>query len=106
MMPDDGVDVVSLVNMARAAMLLARGSLGAAEDRARQSLAAIADWDHANAKGDTLVQLADVLKAAGRAGEAAAAYSEALALYEQKENLVAAGRVSRSLALMQTGTTT
>src|SRR5439155_22772371 len=55
LMPDDAVDVVSLVNMARAAMLLARGSLDEAEDRARQSLAAIADWDHANFKGDALV---------------------------------------------------
>ena len=41
---------------------------------------------------------------AGRSDEAVAAYSEALALYEQKENLVAAGRVSRSLASLQTET--
>ena len=85
---------------------LSRGSLSEAEDHARQALAAIADWDHPNFKGDSLVQLADILRAAGRADEAVAAYSEALALYEQKENLVAAGRVSRSLALLQAETGT
>ena len=100
-MPDDGVDVLNIVHMARAATLLSQGSLGAAEEHARQALAAIADWDHPNAKGDSLVLLADVLNAAGRADEAIAAYSEALALYEQKENLVAADRVSRSLASLE-----
>jgi class 3 adenylate cyclase/tetratricopeptide (TPR) repeat protein len=105
-MPKDGVDVVSLVDTARAAMLFARGSLREAEDHARQALAAIADWDQPNFKGDTLVQLADVLQASGRSDEAVSAYSEALALYERKENLVGAGRVTRSLALLQTETTT
>ena len=41
-----------------------------------------------------------------RSDEAVSAYSEALALYERKENLVGAGRVTRSLALLQTETTT
>ena len=96
-----GDDVLNLVNLARAAISLARGSLGEAEEHARVALAAIAHWDHSNIKGDSLVQLGDVLQAAGRADEAVAAYSEALALYEQKENLVAVGRVGRSLAALQ-----
>jgi len=90
--------------MARAATFLAQGSPVEAEEQARLALAAIADWDHPNARGDSLALLADVLNAAGRADEAIAAYSEALALYEQKENLVRIGRVSRSLALVQANT--
>ena len=101
LMPNGGDDVLNLVQLARAALSLARGSLGAAEEHARGAVAAIAHWDHPNLKGDSLVQLADVLRAAGRADEAVAAYSEALALYEQKENIVAAGRVTRSLAVLR-----
>ena len=96
-----GADVLNLINLARAAIALASGSLAEAEDHARVALAAIADWDHSNIKGDSFVQLAEVLQAAGRAEEAVAAYSEALALYEQKENLVAAERVAGSLALLE-----
>jgi class 3 adenylate cyclase/tetratricopeptide (TPR) repeat protein len=101
-MPTDGVDVLHFVHRARAAALLSRGSLDEAEDHARQALAAIAGWEHPNFQGDGLAQLADVLRAAGKQEEAAAAYSEALALYEQKENLVSADRVSRALASLQT----
>jgi class 3 adenylate cyclase/tetratricopeptide (TPR) repeat protein len=96
-----GDDVLNLVNLARARISLACGALGEAEEQARVALAAIAHWDHSNIKGDSLVQLADVLQAAGRPDEAVAAYSEALALYEQKENLVAAARVGRALAELQ-----
>ena len=101
LMPNGGDDVLNLVNLARAAISLSRGSLGEAEEHARRAVAAIAHWDHPNLKGDSLVQLAEVLQAAGRADEAVAAYSEALALYEQKENVVAAGRVTRSLAVLR-----
>ena len=54
-MTDDEADVLSPIHTARAAMLLSRGALSEAEDHARQALAAIADWDHPNFKGDTLV---------------------------------------------------
>ena len=90
--------------MARAAVLLSRGLVGEAEEHARQALAAIADWDQPNFKGDTLVSSPTSSRRAGRSDEAIAAYSEALVLFEQKENLVAAGRVSRSLASLQTET--
>jgi len=101
-MPTDGVDVLHFVHRARAAALLSKGSLDEAEDHARQALAAIAGWENPNFQGDGLAQLADVLLAAGKQEEAAAAYSEALALYEKKENLVSADRVSRTLASLQT----
>jgi class 3 adenylate cyclase/tetratricopeptide (TPR) repeat protein len=102
-MPNDGFDLLNLVHLARAATLLSQGSLSEAEEHARQALAAIADWDYPNFKGDSLVQLADILAAAGQQDEAIAAYSEALALYEQKENLVAAGRVEHALETLRAG---
>jgi class 3 adenylate cyclase/tetratricopeptide (TPR) repeat protein len=105
-MPKDGVDVLSLIHRTRAAALLSRGSLSEAEEHARQAVAAIAAWDMPNETGGNLVQLANVLQASGKREEAIAAYSEALVLYEQKENLVAAGRVSRSLAVLQAETAT
>jgi tetratricopeptide (TPR) repeat protein len=105
-MSNDSFDVINVVHMARAATHLSQGSLVEAEEHARQALAAIADWQMPNNVGGSLVLLADVLNAAGRADEAITAYSEALALYEQKENLVGAGRVSRSLALLQAETRT
>jgi len=96
----------SCVHRARAATLLSQGSLGEAEDHARQAVAEIADRDNPNYKGDALAQLADVLRAAGKHDEAILVYSEALALYEQKENLVAAERVSRTIASVRAGTAT
>ena len=99
-MTGDEADVVSIVHSARAVVLLSQGALDEAEDQARLALAAMADWDHPNAKAGMLVRLADILQAAGRTDEAIGAYAEALTLYEQKENLVAADRVSRSLALL------
>ena len=100
-MSSDGLDVINLVEMARAVTQLRQGSLREAERHARRAVAAIADWEMPNSKGDSLVLLGDVLAAAGRADEATAAYAEALALYEQKENLVGAARVTSSLASLQ-----
>jgi tetratricopeptide (TPR) repeat protein len=104
-MPADGVDVLNLIHMARSVTLLSEGSLDEAEEHARKALASIADWDHPNFKGDSLVLLADILHAAGRQDEAITAYSEALALYEEKENLVAAGRVERAVEALRAGAT-
>ena len=97
-MGKDGVDVLSLIHRTRAAALLSSGSLSEPEDHARQAVAAIAGWDMPNETGGNLVQLADVLQSAGKREEAIAACSEALALYEQKENLVAAARFSGCMA--------
>ena len=87
--------------MARAATLMSQGSLSEAEEHARQALAAVADRDMPNFKGDSLVQLADILAASGQLDEATAAYLEALELYEQKENLVAARRVARAVEALR-----
>ena len=97
-MSDDSSDVVNIVELARAADFLLKGSLVEAEEHARKAVDAIAGWEMPKVRGDSLVVLGDVLAAAGRTEEGVAVYSEALALYEQKENLVGATRVSQSLA--------
>jgi class 3 adenylate cyclase/tetratricopeptide (TPR) repeat protein len=96
-MTSDSFDVVNVVHMARAITALSQGSLAEAEDHARAALAAIADWEMPNDKGGSLALLGDVLAAAGKADEAISAYSDALALYVQKENIVAGARVSRTI---------
>src|SRR5262249_54166962 len=103
--PNDADDILNFIHRARAVILLSRGSLSEAEDRAKQALAAIADWDQPNFKGDSLVLLADILATAGRRDEAISAYEEALELYEQKENLVAATRVEHALEELRAGAT-
>jgi class 3 adenylate cyclase len=102
-MTDDASDVLNLIHRARAAVLMSQSSLSEAEEHARQALAAIADWDMPNDKGATLAQLADILAASGRPEEAMTAYLEALELYEQKENLVAARGVTRALEALRPG---
>jgi hypothetical protein len=48
-------------------------------------------------RGDALVDLAAVLERAGRAGGAAAALRDAIALYQRKGNLVSAARAHTTL---------
>ncbi|MGE5273366.1 MAG: AAA family ATPase [Verrucomicrobiota bacterium] len=102
-MANDDWNTLNLVHMAQAAVHMSRGSLNEAEEHAREALAAAADSDMPNFKGDSLVQLADILAASGRPDEATAAYAEALELYEQKENLVAARRVAQAVEALRAG---
>jgi class 3 adenylate cyclase/tetratricopeptide (TPR) repeat protein len=97
LMPADRTNLC-LVHQAYAATLLSQGSLDEAEEHARQAFAEIADWGHLNFKGDALVQLADILRAAGKRQEAIATYSDAVRLYEQKQNLVAVERTRTRLS--------
>jgi tetratricopeptide (TPR) repeat protein len=100
----DDWTTINLVHAAQSAVHFSRGSLSEAEEHARQAVAVAAHSDLPNVKGDSLVQLADVLAASGKQDDAIAAYSEALMLYEQKENLVAAERVVRSLESLRSET--
>jgi len=104
-MSSDDWNTLNLVHMTRAAVLVSQGSLEEAEEHARQAFAAIADWDTPNFKGDSLVQLAEILAASARPEEAMTVYAEALELYEQKENLVAARRASDAFEALRAGTT-
>ena len=65
-------------------VLAAGGDLEGAEDRARAVVAMLADAEWPEAQGDAWMELARVLRTAGRPSEAEQASREALALYERK----------------------
>jgi tetratricopeptide (TPR) repeat protein len=80
-----------------ARLLARRGRLDEAEQLARQGVALGADCEFVGLHADVLLDLAEVLRLAGRAAEAEAARDEAVSLYERKGNLAAA-RSARQLA--------
>ena len=65
---------------------------------AREAVTLAEQTDRLNSHGDALVDLATVLGKARRAADERDALEAALALYEQKENLVAAARLRAHLA--------
>jgi class 3 adenylate cyclase/tetratricopeptide (TPR) repeat protein len=76
----------------RAQVLARRRDLGAAEALAREAVVFAADSDFLDAHGDALRDLAEVHRLAGRANDARAALEQALHFYEQKGNVVSAGK--------------
>jgi class 3 adenylate cyclase len=69
-----------------------------AEQLAREAVAITERTDGLNWQGDALCDLAEVLHAAGRSDEAAAAFAQALERYQQKNNLAVAAQVRERLA--------
>ena len=65
---------------------------------ARDAVALAETSDFVSDRGDALFDLGLVLTQAGRDGDARTAFTEALGLYERKENIVAAGRARAELA--------
>jgi tetratricopeptide (TPR) repeat protein len=94
--PSD-VDAQTRWRRARARLLARRHETRAAEHLAREALALIAATDFLNDHGSTLLDLAEVLRAAGRPGEANAAVRQALDLFERKENVAMATQARRLL---------
>jgi tetratricopeptide (TPR) repeat protein len=82
----------------RARALSARGEHEKAVRRAEEAVALFAGTDALIDHGEALLDLAGVLRSAGRIDEASTAASEALALYERKENAVEAARARSFLA--------
>jgi tetratricopeptide (TPR) repeat protein len=81
------------------AKVLARGGEHAEAERlAREAVAIGEETDMLNYLAGAYGDLGEVLGLAGRADEAAAAFAEALARYERKENLVMAERTRARLA--------
>ncbi len=70
-----------------------RGEHVIAERLAREATAIIENTDALNLQGDALCDLAEVLAAAGRTGEAADALEQALERYERKKNLAMVAQV-------------
>jgi class 3 adenylate cyclase/tetratricopeptide (TPR) repeat protein len=82
----------------RAKMLAAAGRLEDAEALARRAVALAAETDRSNDHAAACVALGEVLREHGRPQEAKAAIREALALYQDKGNAVAAEEVHALLA--------
>jgi class 3 adenylate cyclase/tetratricopeptide (TPR) repeat protein len=81
---EDDLSSQSIAGTAETIVLAARGDLEGAEDRARAVVTMVADAEWPAAQGDARMELARVLRAAGRPSEAEQASREALALYERK----------------------
>jgi class 3 adenylate cyclase/tetratricopeptide (TPR) repeat protein len=74
----------------RAKLLARHEDLENAEHLARDATERAAHTDYLNLRAQTVADLAEVLRVAGRTEEAAAAVQEATRLYEQKGNIAAA----------------
>ena len=90
----------------RARVLANRGNIDQAEPLARQAVSLAEHTDFLNQRADALVDLAHVLRQAGRHEEARSTGAEALDLYEQKENSVAAASARSLLAHLSDDITT
>jgi class 3 adenylate cyclase/tetratricopeptide (TPR) repeat protein len=74
----------------RARVLASRGEFDDAEALARQAVALIHPTEFLDLQADALVDLAEVLGAAGRSADAADAFRQAIDAYERKEDLAGA----------------
>jgi tetratricopeptide (TPR) repeat protein len=84
----------------RAKIVAARGEYEAAVALAEEAVSLV-DPERLNALGDSLLDLAQTLRLAGRDDEAAAEAERALAVYEQKENTVSAAGARTVLEQLQ-----
>jgi tetratricopeptide (TPR) repeat protein len=98
-----GSDDVATVVISRSIL----GKVLARQDRidqgeavARGALELAETTDDLVMRGDTYVDLAEILSLSGRAAEAAAALERAVTLYERKGNVVSAGRARERLAAL------
>jgi class 3 adenylate cyclase/tetratricopeptide (TPR) repeat protein len=87
---EDDVDAQTLWRSSRAKALARLGDAGAAETLAREAVALIASSDALVQQADALADLSEVLRLAGRAGEASETLEEAVSLYERKGAVAAA----------------
>src|SRR5262249_33235874 len=85
--PDD-LDLQVRTRTVRARLLARRGEVADAVRLAREAVDLVSPTDYVGQHGDALVALAEVLRAAGAAADAAAALRDALELFERKENVV------------------
>jgi tetratricopeptide (TPR) repeat protein len=94
-----GEDVSSQIlwRRARAAIVARRGDLDRAQAFAREAVSLAEPTDTLNVKGATLMDLAKVLQLCGRVSEAIPVAEQAIALFDQKGNVVSAERARRTL---------
>lgn len=84
----------------QAVILARRGDLERAEQLATEAVAMADRSEQPDTRAESRMDLAEVLRLAGRPAEAAVWAREALALYEAKGNQVAAGKVRSLLAAL------
>ena len=94
--PDD-VDAQMRWRRARARVLVRRGDAENAEALARAAVGLVAHTDALNYHADALLDLAEVLRMSGREEQGRAIVTEAIALYERKENLAMVAKARRQL---------
>jgi tetratricopeptide (TPR) repeat protein len=92
----DDLSVQPLWRAVRAKVLARRGMFAEAEALAREAAQLAESTDALNLNGKVLLDLAEVLRLAGRADESASTAAKAARLYERKGNVVA-GRRARAL---------
>jgi Flp pilus assembly protein TadD len=85
----------------RAKVLARRHEFEAAEELARGAVALAEQTDGLNSQGRALMDLAEVLELAGRAGEAQPVVEHALHLFEQKGNAVSARKARAVLSAFE-----
>jgi len=100
--PDDAVAQV-LWRLADAHRRRRVGELPTAVSMAAQAVARASDTDLLNLQGDALAALGQLQALAGRGREARGVLAEALARYERKGNLLAAGQVRDEVARLTPG---
>jgi class 3 adenylate cyclase/tetratricopeptide (TPR) repeat protein len=99
--PSDDRRTEALWRQVRGKVLARRGEHAEAQRLAHEAVAMVADSDLLDPQGDAYADLGEVLVLAGKPGEAAAAFEQALERYERKENIVMAERVRARLAEVQ-----
>jgi tetratricopeptide (TPR) repeat protein len=85
----------------RAPILARMGRLGEAEDLARSAVTFSNESDSLPLQGDTLVELAEVLRIAGRRDEALQTFDQALVAFKSKGDKVSAAKVDAAIAQMK-----
>ena len=99
--PDDLWSQV-LFRVARAKVLARRGELEQAERLARKGVGLAEATDNIDMQADALIDLAEVLRLAGRTDDIAPVIDEALRRYKQKGNVISAERARTLLAEIAT----
>jgi class 3 adenylate cyclase/tetratricopeptide (TPR) repeat protein len=96
---EDDTDAQIILLRARSQLAASRGSLEEADALARRANERAERTDDLSLRGGVLADLATLHELSGRSEEAKAALEQALALYEQKGNVVMAERVRERLAV-------